>query len=542
MRKGTTLTGNEVTRRTIMKGGLAIAGAVAAPRIVLGQASGRKVLKTTAMGQDTSVYDPVVSGAWSTYHHAGLVYDTLFAVDMQRRSQPQMVDKYGVSDDRLTWTFELRDGLRFHDGTEVTTADVIPSIRRFTASGGSLLGGAALIERVKDISAKDEKSFVIQFKEPFALVPDVLARNCYIMRKKEAETDPKQKIDAVVGSGPFKFNLNEVRPGVQYVYDRNPDYVPRKEAPDGMAGGKVVKLDRVLVSVITDQQTGVAAVQAGELDIFEAPPPDLVDQLSQDNNLKVDVIYPGGFVGYVRFNFLQPPFDNAKCCQAMLHIVKQIDYLKANFANSKYYRTCTAFLGCGTEFENDANTEWFKTAPDYNQAKQLLKEGGYDGRPVVLLAGQDYFFSKNSGEILAAEMRKAGINVQIAAIDWAAINARVMSKAPADQGGWNLYVVASPTPDVISPLTLRFAANGEKGAFGWPTNAKYESLRAKWADAATIEERKKLAREMQEIAWNFVPLLQLGAWTQPVVMRADVKGIMQSPFPWARAYWNVEKS
>src|SRR6185369_13084404 len=134
--------------------------------------------------------------------------------------------------DKLTWTFELRDGLKWTDGTAVTTADVIPSLKRWAARDGF---GQHMWQRVKDISAKDEKTFSIQLKERYGLVVDALAKTstpiCFMMRKKEAETDPMQKITEVVGSGPFTLNLDETKPGTQYVYDRNPNYVPRSEPP-----------------------------------------------------------------------------------------------------------------------------------------------------------------------------------------------------------------------------------------------------------------------------------------------------------------------
>lgn len=525
----------KVTRRTIMKGGLSIAGALAAPRAVFSQGGGKTI--KAAIGDITS-FDPVVSTTYGASYHATMVYDTLFGLDLQEVPRPQMVEKYGLSDDKLTWTFELRDGLRFHDGAAVTSADVVPSIRRWAARDSL---GQLMMNYVKDISSKDEKTFTIQLKESFGLVPDGLG-GCFIMRKKEAETDPAQNINAIVGSGPFRFNLKETRPGSQYVYDRNPDYVPRRESPIGLAGGKVVKVDRVTYVNVPDAQTAIAALQAGEVDFFGTPPIDLLDQLSGDKNVKLDVLDERGEIGLIRFNFLHPPFNNVKCRQAILHIVNQVDYLKANFANPKYYKPCASLFACGTAMENDANTGWFKAAPDYTKAKQLLKEGGYDGRPVVLLQATSWSIGKNAAEIVAAEMRKAGINVQTEPLHDTGVAARRASKAPPDQGGWNVFIASGGAAAVGRPLHPFHMANGEKGWFGWPSDFKTEELRNKWALAETLEERKKIAREMQENAWNFVPLVWFGQWVQPVVMRSNIKGVLPTPNPQFRQWWNVEKT
>ena len=153
-----------------------------------------------------------------------------------------------------------------------------------------------------------------------------------------------QKITDVVGSGPFKLNLDETKPGTQYVYDRNPDYVPRKEPASGIAGGKVVKLDRVTFVNMPDAQTAIAALQAGEIDFYEVPPIDMLDQFTGDKNIKIEVLNNLGNVGQIRLNFLHPPFDNVKARQAMLYIVKQDDFMRASFGDSKYARTCGSCL------------------------------------------------------------------------------------------------------------------------------------------------------------------------------------------------------
>ena len=196
-------------------------------------------------------------------------------------AQPQMVGKCGLSDDKLTWTFELRDGLKWHDGTPVTSADVMPSIRRWAARDGAWPAHDAarqghLGEGRKDVPDLPEGALRSGASTCLRKTPTPLS---WMMRKKEAETDPMQKIDDFIGSGPFILNQAETKPGSQYVFDKNPNYVPRSEPPSGIAGGKVVKVDRVMFMNMPDSQTAVAALQAGEIDFYEIPQPDFMDQL-----------------------------------------------------------------------------------------------------------------------------------------------------------------------------------------------------------------------------------------------------------------------
>jgi peptide/nickel transport system substrate-binding protein len=533
----------KITRRTVVQGSLATAAAVAAPALRPARAAPSAAHTIRAVMQaDIPTYDPIWTTANITAYHGAMVYDTLFGIDGNQVPQPQMVGKYGLSDDKLTWTFELRDGLKWSDGTDVTTADVIPSLKRWAVRDG---GGQHMMLRVKDIAAKDAKTFQIILKERYGLVLDVLAKTstpvCFMMRKKEAETDPMQKIDTIVGSGPFLFNQDETKPGTQYVYDKNPHYVPRSEPASGIAGGKVVKVERVVYINMPDPQTGMAALQTGEIDFLELPPLDLLGQLESDPNIKLQVLNPVGNVGQIRLNFLHPPFNNEKARQAMLYIVSQSDVMKASFGESKYWKTCGAYFGCGTPMENDANTDWFKGGQNFEKAKQLFKEGGYDGRPIVLMQATNVAVMSNTAQVLAQEMRQAGLNVQVEAMDWANVVQRRASKAPDDQGGWDIFITWSGAAAVGSPILLTaHAANGDKAWFGWPSDEKQEQLRDKWALADTLEARQAVARDLQANAWTFVPQLYYGQWVQPAAMRKNINGVIPVAeiIPW----WNAEKT
>ncbi len=532
-----------ITRRIVVQGGLASAAVIAAPAIrrARAQPSPARTVRAVFHG-DIPTYDPIWTTANMSAYHGGMVYDTLFGIDGDQKPQPQMVSKWGVSDNKLLYTFELREGLKWTDGTDVTSADIVPSLKRWAARDG---GGQHMMLRVKGIEAKDSKTFTIELKEPYGLVLDVLAKTatpiCFMMRKKEAETDPMQKIDQVVGSGPFILNLDETKPGTQYVYDKNPKYVPRSEPASGIAGGKVVKLDRVIFINMPDAQTAVAALEAGEIDFYEVPPTDLIGQLESDKNVKLEVLNPLGNVGQIRLNFLHPPFNNEKARQAMLYIVNQSDMMKASFGESHYWKTCGAYFGCGTPMENDANTDWFKGGQNYEKAKQLFKEAGYDGKPIVLLQATNIAIMSNTAQVLAQEMRQAGLNVQVEAMDWSNVVQRRANKGPDDQGGWDIFITWSGAAAVGSPILLSaHAANGDKAWFGWPSDAKQEELRDKWALADTLDARKAVARELQANAWTFIPQLYYGQWVQPAAMRKNLNGVLPVPeiIPW----WHVEKT
>jgi peptide/nickel transport system substrate-binding protein len=532
----------KVSRRSVIGTGLAI-GALGAPRIARAQAAppAAKTLRAVMQG-DLRVFDPIWTTANITAYHGAMIYDMLFANDADLKPQPQMVGKWDLSDDKKTYTFMLRDGLKWHDGTPVTARDCVASIRRWGARDG---GGQVLLAHTADLSAKDDKTFVLALKEPFGLTLDLLAKqvtsSCFVMREKDAETPPDQQVTANIGSGPFKFNHDESKPGARYVYDKNADYVPRAEPASGLAGGKVVKLDRVIWDNIADEQTAIAALQSGEIDFMELPPIDLLPQLQSDPSIAIDILNKTGNVGIARPNWLHKPFSEVKARQALLYLVNQLDYMKATFGDPKYYRTVDSLFGYHTPMSNDTNTDWFKHAPDLAKAKQLFAESGYSGEPVITLQATNFAFMNNAAQLMAGSLHKIGVNAQLAPSDWGGVVTRRSVMADDDKGGWDLFFTYGSSYSFSNPITLiTLAMSGKSGWYGWPSNSDYEALRIKWAFAPTLEDRKAIARQMQQIAWDVVPTVYLGCWDSPSARRTNVKGMIGVPeiIP----FWNVEKT
>jgi peptide/nickel transport system substrate-binding protein len=528
-----------LTRRGAI--GLSALGALGVPTLSSAQTRPTRARTVRAViPRDIGPLDPVSNTSLIAYQHGAMVYDTLLAMDERQQVQPQMASRYAMAADRLSWIFDLREGLTWSDGTPVTAADAIPSIRRWARRSTA---GQHLLPRIEDIVADGDRSFTIKLKEPYGSLPEALAAGippCVIMRRAEAVTDPFRPVPQVLGSGPFTYNRAESQVGRRYVYDRRADYRPRSEAPSGFAGGKVVKVDRVILEVFSDPQTAAAALQAGEVDFVQQPPIELLDQLEGDRNIRIQVLETTGLLGNIRLNHLHPPFNNVACRRALLHIVNQEEMLRPSFGGSRYARTCGSYFACGGAMENDANTEWFRRGPDLTRARALLTEGGYNGAPVVLLHTTDLLPVSNAGIVLANALRQAGMTVQVQSMDAAMVSQRTQNKSPPGQGGWNLYLHAPSAIALDNPfVSVTSSAAGERGWTGWPSDARHEELRSAWAAADSAEERKQIARTIQENAWDFVPQVYFGQWTQPVAHRANLRGFLTAPY--MTLWWNVQK-
>ena len=489
---------------------------------------------------DLKIIDPTWSTAYVTIRHGYLVYDTLFALNSKYEPKPQMVDTYAVSPDSLTYTFTLRAGMKWHDGAPVTAADCVASLKRWAIRNAM---GQQITKALDAYEIVDPLTFRIKLKSPFGLVLEALAgaeQPAFMMPQRIAETPPDKQITDPIGSGPFILKKDEWKPGNKTVYVRNPDYIPRKEPPDYLSGGKVVKLDRVEWLYINDANTVLAALQAGEIDYFEAPPLEFVDVMKRDPNITVLKIDKLGVTMMLRPNSLFPPFNNYKARQALLYLVNQDQIMQAVVGNPDLYlKFCPTYFMCNSANATEAGAEALKGGPNYDKARTLLKEAGYNGEPVTVLYPTDRAQYAAATTVIIEALRKAGVNVDIQSLDWATITARRTKKDPPDKGGWNLFITSAGGPDVAAPLSnIWFVSPCAQANVGWACDDELTKLIEAWAREPDRDKRHAMIDAIQTRGFISVPYAPLGQFFQPIAFRSNIKGVLLSGVP---VYWNIEK-
>ena len=360
---------------------------------------------------DLSVFDPIVNTGLSTLQHGYMVYDTLFALDSTYIPQPQMIRSYTLSPDKLAYDFVLRSGLKFHDGTPVRGVDCAASIRRW---GARDVIGRTMMKRVVDIVPRGD-GFTIKLSQPYPILISALAKIssnvCFIMREKEALTDPNTAVTEIIGSGPFKFNRGELVPGAKVVYEKFKDYVPRSEPANGYAGGKVVKVDRVEWVIIPDAATQVNAFMAGEIDFLSGPPLEKLGVLSGNRRVTITDINTQGWFAYLRTNALHPPFNDPRARQALAHMISQKDFMSVAAGPKSNWNECWEFLVCGSQMGNASGIGGYQS-PNPALARKLLAESGYKGDPIVVLNPTDNQILGGIAELLIDVLRSNGVKVE----------------------------------------------------------------------------------------------------------------------------------
>jgi len=404
--------------------------------------------------------------------------------------------------------------------------------------------GGLLAKVMKEMKAVDERTFQIALKEPFGLVLKTLAKSAsvplFVMPKRVAETPISQQISDTTGSGPFIFKKDEWKPGEKVVYVRNPDYKPRAEPPSGLAGGKVAKLDRVEWMSIPDSQTAINALLTGEVDMLEEPSHDLLPILEKDKNIEIVTLNALGNTYIFRFNWKQPPFDNLKIRRAAEYALNQNDFLKATIGDPRWYKECRGMFGCGdVPFQTTIGTDGILKS-NFEESKKLLKEAGYDGKPVVVMRPTDLASISKLPLVATQLLRQAGFNVDMQSMDWQSLVAKRAKKDPVDKGGWNIFLTAWTDADLLNPISnAAFQAAGEKsGWFGWAEDAKLEQLRDQFARETDPAKAKQVAEEAQLRAIEIGAFAHLGEYVNPSAVRKGVKGLLKVP---ADIYWNVSK-
>ena len=530
---------SRLSRRQVLGGAAAAAAALTFSAPSVRAQKGQRTLRFVPHA-DLKVLDPIWTTGYITRNHGYLVYDTLFGTDEQLRIKPQMVEHFTASPDGMTYTFTLREGLRWHDGQPVRSEDCVESLKRW---GKKDRLGRLLMAHTGKLAALDQKTFTLELAERFAPVLEALGKPSgnvpFMMPARIAATLPDQPFKEVVGSGPFKFVKDEWQPGGQAVYVRNPDYVPRQEPPSGSTGGKKVYLDRVLWRYFPDPSDAEDALDAAEVDWWEDPPLDVIPKIEQSPDLQTFLFNPLGTQGWLRPNHLYPPFNNRKAREALLHIMDQVTYLHWAHGQSKYYRPCHSVFACASPYATKAGAEPIMRH-DPDRARQLVKESGYDGRPVVVIQVTDVPFINAAAIVTRQRLESIGFNVMLRQMDWSTNLTVRTRQTPPDKGGWNILHTWFNSVDVLNPAVHFGVSGAGLGApFGWPDVPQLERLTTSWVRTLDEPKRKSLAEEIQKVALGEVTYVPWGEWFMPTALRKNVSGMLKFTAP---VFWNVRLS
>jgi peptide/nickel transport system substrate-binding protein len=517
-------------RRTLLAAGAAL---LARPAL----AAEARVLRFVPDSNLASI-DPVWNIIPVTRNHGMMVWDMLYGRDAGFTPQPQMVAGHELSADGLAWRFTLREGLVFHDGTPVRAQDCIPSIRRWAVRRPL---GQRLLALATEMTVLDDRSFQIRLRKPFPRMTYALSEFCFIMPERLARTDASMRIAEAIGSGPFRFQADEWVSGERAVYTKFAQYRPRPEPPSFTAGGKVAMFDRVEWHILPDPATASAALQSGEVDWLQQPQADLLPQLQADRKLRVLRNDRVGVMGMLALNHLYPPFDNEKLRQAVLSAIDQKEFMAAAAGDDPAMSLVpVGVFTPGMPMANDAGMAALTGPRDLGRSRQLVRDSGYAGERVLVMAAADSPVTQAMAEVAADLFKRLGLNVDVLSMDLGTLVQRRASRKPPDKGGWNAFTTTYEGLTMADPGTnVGLRGNGLDAWFGWPTSPRLEALREQWLDTPGLAAQQAIAAQIQVAALQEVPFIPLGQIFTATATRDDITDIIASPFP---IFWNVRRA
>lgn len=506
-----------LTRRVVAFTGLA-AAALFAPGLAWAQ--GATSANLAMIGEPQSL-DPMASTADLVSIIMQHVYEPLYTFDANWAVQPMLAAGMPkVSEDGKTYTIELRKGVKFHNGRELDSEDVVASLKRWADMTPR---GKALLKSIASITGKGPTTveIVLNDVQPALLAHLALPSGFAGIMAKDSIANP---LTEFVGTGPYK--LRERRPDQYVVLVKHDAYAPRSEAPSGYAGKRESKVDELRFIPVPNANTRVEGLVAGQYHFADQLPVESSKKVSSAPGVTAVLTMPYGFP-YMPTNTKQGPMADLKIRQAFQMALNTEELLMAGFGDPKFYTVVGEHFPKGSPFYSTTSVDKYNKG-DPAGAKKLLAEAKYDGTPIRILNSKQYDFHNRMALVMAEQLKAAGFKVSLDVVDWATLIQR-----RGDPALWDVYITHSaffPEP-MLSPPQLGDGAPG-----WWKTPAKDAALAAFNAEPDPAK-RGALWGKVQQVIYDEVPYIRVGNFAALSGTSVKMKGY--APMPWP-AFWNVE--
>jgi len=441
------------------------------------------------------------------------IYEGLYSLDSGNRPIPMLAEGVTVSKDGLVYTFKLRQGVKFHNGKEMTSEDVVASLGRW---GKQSIYGKALFAQVADLKALDKYTVEMRLKEKSAIVLISLAvpNNFGAIYPKEiAEKFPPEiKATEYIGTGPFK--LAEWKPDQYIRMVRFEEYKSRNEKPNGYGGGKAAYVDEIRWVPVPEVATRVAQVETGELDFADDLNLDAYDRLKRNANMRPLVAKPYYWLVAV-LNKKEGLMTNQKLRQAWQAAI-DIEPIMKNVAGGKteFYRMDSSLAMVETTAWHTklAGLPW--NEHDKDKAKRLLKESGYKGEPIRFLTTQEYKWMYDFALLTKQQLEDLGFVIDLQVVDWATLVKRRNNSKEYDAFTTGIGAFYDPTHPVF--LTASWP--------GWTTDEDILKLQMELARETDPKKRMALWERQTRQFYEKVPVIRYGDLFGLRAVRNTVKG------------------
>lgn len=483
-------------------------------------------------GQEANIntLDQMTSLTISTRNIAMNMYESLMTRDENNNPILELAESVAEAPDGLTYTFRLRQGIRFHNGKGMTSADVAASFDRYAKVGIQ----RSTLDNVDRWETPDASTFVIRMKRPQPTFIEALSSFSapIVVFPAELKDTPSMQMTKPIGTGPFE--LVEVSPGSHVRIKRYEGYQPNTgyQQRTGFGGYKQACLDTVTFRIVTEPGARVAGLKTGELQAVEDLPTKSLTDLKKDPNITI-LPLNNWWIQIALPNTTLPPTDNLMVRKAIQAALDMDEILDA--ASDGNYRLNVGFQYPNQPTYTDAGKETYNIK-DAALAKRYLQQGGYKGEPVILLTNKDYSPMYNSALVMQQQLQAVGVNAQMKVVDWPT-SVQMMQNTTE---GWNFFFTGWGTQPALGPLaTMQFLV--QPGAQYKPKDGVDDpELLAAWKgmnDTPDAAGRQAAFARMQKAVLEKVYALPFGSFTKVQGVRSNVKGFVPFRIPRMANVW-----
>ncbi len=515
-------------RATLLAGiALLVADVAAAQAFQCGRRGGNLVFAQEAKANSL---DQHVSSTISTRNIAMNVFESLMTRDENMAPMPELAAEVIESADKLVYTFKLRQGIKFHNGKELTSADVDASFKRYMRVGND----RGMFSIVDKFEATDKYTYVMRLKAPQPTFLENLSSFSVpvVIHPAEFEGAPALQLPAV-GTGPWQV--------AEFVADsharlrRFDGYQPdtRYTTTDGFGGYKVACLDTVDIRFITEPGARVAGLETGEFQIVEDVPAKSQPRLKDNRNISL-LSLKNFWIQIALTNTQLPPMNNLNFRKAIQAVLDMDDIMEA--ATDGAYSLNIGFQYPGQAYYSEAGKE------TYNQknparARQFLAQSGYRNEKVILLTNRDYPNMFMAATMMAEQMKSIGINAELLVIDWPAS----VNMYRTQDEGWHLFFTGWGTNASLGgAAALRFCTPPLSECYNPKTGEEDKAFLEAYAaveTSPTLEGRKAaFARAQQRVLENAM-VYPFGSLTKVQAVRGNVEGFKPFRIPRMSNVW-----
>jgi peptide/nickel transport system substrate-binding protein len=491
---------------------------IAAPSMLFAQEKGG-VINVATIGEPPTL-DPMVSTADLVGIVTQHIFETLYTFDKNWKVTPLLADSLPeISTDGKTYTIKVRTGVKFHDGSEMTSKDVVASLNRWeqVASRGKQVAGF-----IDSITAIDPATVKIVLKQPYAPLTSLLAFN-----NSAAIIIPAGKQDVplkeFIGTGPYM--LKERKPDQYIQLVRFDGYKSRSGDSDGYGGARHQYLDEIRFVPVPDSNTRVEAAVSGQYDYVDSLPVESYDKLKTSTASQPVLLKPFGYPVFV-FNTAEGIAKNIEIRKAIRQALSMEDMLAAAFGSTDFYTLDGALYPKPYEWNTDAGVKGADNVADPDAAAAALKKAGYNGEPLRILTSRQYEFHYKMAQVAAEYLKTAGFNVDLEVVDWATLTQR-----RTDPKLWDIYI--SHSPFLPEPALIGSLSTSSPG--WWDTPARKAAVDAFTAEVDP-EKRVQLWANVQKAIYDDAAFMKIGDFNALAAQSKKLEGVDPAPWPY---FWNA---